>query len=115
MLPCLRCCIGSGEPCQSQQWDDHPFPPLHVDMQAGVRAGERGALVRRVLALLMLQVPSMPGFPPASQAVALRMALDIISAELTDPGRQPLANAHIFGPIVGRRVRHLLPAQGSLD
>ena len=58
--------------------------------------------MRKVQAVLLLQVPSMAAFPPSSQAVAVRMALDIIAAELPQQGLHPLATAHIFGPTLGR-------------
>ena len=59
-------------------------------------------LGRRVQALLLLQVPSVQAFTPASQAVAARVAMDILAAELSQLGPQPLAHAHIFGPFLGR-------------
>lgn len=59
-------------------------------------------LTRRVHAMLLLRIPSMAAFSPTSQAVAVRMALDIVAAGLGQPVSQQLGCVHVFGPTLGR-------------
>lgn len=58
--------------------------------------------MRRIYALLLLEAPRMPAFLSASQGLATTIALEALAADLVRPGTDALANAHIFGPVLGR-------------
>lgn len=65
-------------------------------------AGLQTHLMRRIHALLLLEAPDRPAFRSVSQALATSISMEILAADLMRPGAQPLVNAHIFGPILGR-------------
>lgn len=65
-------------------------------------AGTRQRLLRKLLAFLTLKLPSMSAFPPSSQNVATRAALDMVQQDLQEHGPACLAHAHIYGPLLSR-------------
>lgn len=67
-----------------------------------LQTGSRIALMRRIHALLLLEAPNMPAFLSSSQGVATSMSMEILAADLVQPGADALMNAHIFGPVLGR-------------